>query len=221
MSAEDAGQYLRLSLIGTFVDKDAGSPLGLSRPQIPFPSPHSDEAQIVETNIPVMTTSDVPEQDRLANAIVRGLGEGAGAGDSAAAIIKPVTGDLPSWDLGHERLHAPCKRSSVLRTADSASNGGPERLEQTAHHCIEDNNIRAPAATQATPAARAIHRPMGVSFSKRISSARSAIQRTFITPPTNKSAIRTQQQPSSGLRAEAPTTGGARNTAHSHLRDDS
>jgi NAD(P)-dependent dehydrogenase (short-subunit alcohol dehydrogenase family) len=52
-------------------------------------------------------TSDVPEQDRLANAIVWGLGEGAGAGDGAAAIIKPVTGDLPIWDLGHEKLHTP------------------------------------------------------------------------------------------------------------------
>ena len=81
----------------------------------------------IRFNIPVMTTSDVPEQDRLANAIVRGLGEGAGAGDGAAAIIKPVTGDLPIWDLGHEKLHTPWKRSSVLRTADSGSNGGPKR----------------------------------------------------------------------------------------------
>jgi len=43
--------------------------------------------------------------------------------------------------------------------------------------------------------ARATHRLKGVSFSKRTSSARSAIQSTFITPPTNKSPIRTQQQP--------------------------
>jgi hypothetical protein len=78
-----------------------------SRPQITFPPSHSDEAQIVETSIPVVTTSDVPEQDRLANAIVWGLGEGAGAGDGAAAIIKPVTGDLPILDLGHEKLHTP------------------------------------------------------------------------------------------------------------------
>jgi hypothetical protein len=63
------------------------------------------------------------------------------------------------------------------------------------HHCGGKNSIRAPAATQPTPAARAIQRPNGVTFSKRTSSARSAIQSTFITPPTNKSAIRTQQHP--------------------------
>ena len=63
------------------------------------------------------------------------------------------------------------------------------------HHCLKNSNIQAPAAIQATPAARATHRPKGVSFSKRTSSARSAIQSTFITPPTNKSTIRTQQQP--------------------------
>ena len=63
------------------------------------------------------------------------------------------------------------------------------------HHCLKNSKIQAPATIQATPAARATHRPKGVSFSKRTSSARSAIQSTFITPPTNKSTIRTQQQP--------------------------
>jgi hypothetical protein len=69
-----------------------------------------------------------------------------------------------------------------------------DRIKQTAHHCLEDSNIQAPAATQAIPAARAIHRPIGASFSKSTSNARRAIQSTFITPPTNKSAIRAQQQ---------------------------
>jgi hypothetical protein len=67
--------------------------------------------------------------------------------------------------------------------------------KRTAHHSFKDDSIQAPVTTQATPAVRAIHRPTGVSFSKRTSSERSAIQSTFITPPTNKSAIRTQQQP--------------------------
>lgn len=57
------------------------------------------------------------------------------------------------------------------------------------------NTIAAPAAIQIAPARRATHRPHGVSFSRRTSSAKSAIQSTFITPTTNKSAMRTQQQP--------------------------
>jgi hypothetical protein len=64
-----------------------------------------------------------------------------------------------------------------------------------AHHYGKDTSSQAPVATHAMPAARAIHRPKSVSFSKRTSSAKSAIQSTFITPPTNKSAIKTQQQP--------------------------
>lgn len=57
------------------------------------------------------------------------------------------------------------------------------------------NSSQVPAATHARPATRAIQRPTGVSFSRRTSSARSAIQSTFITPPTNNSPIKTQQQP--------------------------
>ena len=58
-----------------------------------------------------------------------------------------------------------------------------------------ENTIQIPATMQAIPAARAIRPPHGVSFSRSTSNARSAIQSTFITPTTNRSAIRTQQQP--------------------------
>jgi AraC-like DNA-binding protein len=58
-----------------------------------------------------------------------------------------------------------------------------------------ESTIQTPAAIHTTPAMRAIHPPHGVSFSSKTSSARNAIQSTFITPPTNNSAIRTQQQP--------------------------
>src|SRR6516164_9587234 len=57
------------------------------------------------------------------------------------------------------------------------------------------NNIATPASTQAAPAISAIHCPNGVSFSRSTTSASTAIQSTFITPPTNNSAIRAQQQP--------------------------
>ena len=88
-----------MTLVGAVIDEDARGAFGLSRPQIAFPFPHSDEAQIVEIDITVVTTSDVPEQNRLADAVVRGLGGGAGAGDSTTAIIEPVSSDLPIWNV--------------------------------------------------------------------------------------------------------------------------
>src|SRR6266516_4673452 len=84
----------------------------------------------------------------------------------------------------------------LLRVRDSRRWQIELNVKQVAHHCGgKGTSNQAPAATHAMPAARAIHRPTGVSFSKRTSSAKSAIQSTFITPPTNKSAIKTQQQP--------------------------
>jgi hypothetical protein len=51
-----------------------------------------------------MTGLDVPEQDRLAETVIRGLGEGAWASDGAAAIVKPISRDVPVGNLGHVGL---------------------------------------------------------------------------------------------------------------------
>jgi hypothetical protein len=48
-----------------------------------------------------MATPDVPEQNRLAETVVRGLRESAGAGDGTAAIVEPVSRDVPFGKLGH------------------------------------------------------------------------------------------------------------------------
>ena len=109
LAAKDARQHLGLALVGAFIDEDARCAVGLSCPEIAFPSPHSDKAQIVEIDIAVMATSDVPEQNQLADAIVRGLGEGAGARNSTTAIVEPVSGDLPVWNLNHKKLRSPLK----------------------------------------------------------------------------------------------------------------
>ena len=53
-----------------------------------------------------MTGPDVPEKDRLAEAVVWGLCEGAGASDGAAAIVKPISHDVPVGNLSHEDLRA-------------------------------------------------------------------------------------------------------------------
>src|SRR6516165_6311984 len=103
LAAENAGKHLRLALVGTLVDEDTGAALGLSRPEIAFPSSHPDEAQTVEIDVAVMALPDVPEQDRLAEVVVRGLRKGAGARDGAAAIVEPVSRDVPAGNLSHER----------------------------------------------------------------------------------------------------------------------
>src|SRR6202022_1345935 len=40
LAAENAGKHLGLALIGALVDENAGASLGLSRPEIAFPSSH-------------------------------------------------------------------------------------------------------------------------------------------------------------------------------------
>jgi hypothetical protein len=52
----NARKHLRLALVGTLVDEEAGAALGLSRPEIAFPSSHPDEAQTVEIDIAVMVS---------------------------------------------------------------------------------------------------------------------------------------------------------------------
>src|SRR5262249_43493216 len=121
-SAENEGKHRRLTLVGALVDKDAGGPLGLSRPQITFPPSHTDKAQIVEIDIAVMTGPDVPEKHRLAEAVVRGLREGAGASDGAAAIVKPVSHDLPVGNLSHEDLQAEGSRKQTSLSAAYTDN---------------------------------------------------------------------------------------------------
>src|SRR5262249_60485378 len=69
LAAENAGKYLRLALVGAIVDEDASAPLGLSCPEIAFPSSPPHEAQTVEIDIAVMALPDVPEQDGLAEAV--------------------------------------------------------------------------------------------------------------------------------------------------------
>src|ERR1043166_5360400 len=101
LTAEDTGKHLGLTFVGALVDEDAGAALGPSGPQIAFPSSHPHEAQAVEIDVAVMAPADMPEQDRLAEIIVRGLGERAGARNRAAAIIEPVADDAPAGNRGH------------------------------------------------------------------------------------------------------------------------
>ena len=97
---------------------------------------------------------------------------------------------LQSRQCRYDGDHAENLRRAVQRDEFCAGS-----FRQKASYAIFRNNSHTPAASKVTPEARAIQRPKEKSFSNRMSNASSAIQSTFITPPTNKSAISTQQQP--------------------------
>jgi hypothetical protein len=54
---------------------------------------------------------------------------------------------------------------------------------------------QTPPAIKAIPASRGTSRPNGTTFSTNTNAERAAIQKRFMTPTTNKSAITAQQQP--------------------------
>src|SRR5262249_44767939 len=93
--------------------------LPLAFPAQRSPSHLPTRTKTVEIDIAVMALPDVPEQHRLAEAVVRGLGERAGAGDSAAAIVEPVPRDVPVGKLGHESLHE--RQYDVNRTGSGTA----------------------------------------------------------------------------------------------------
>ena len=69
--------------------------------QVALPSPDANEAQIIEIDVAVMALPNVPKQDRLAHSVIRGLGKGAWARDGAAAVVEPVSRDVPGGNFGH------------------------------------------------------------------------------------------------------------------------
>jgi hypothetical protein len=71
-----------------------------------------------------MTGTDMPEKDRLAEAVVGGLREGAGTSDGAAAIVEPITRDVPIRNLSHEDLQAEESRCAVKELFRLARHAG-------------------------------------------------------------------------------------------------
>ena len=83
---------------------------------------------------------DVPEQDRLADAVVRSLGEGAGARDGAAAIVEPVSRDVPAGNLDHEDLHSQNDNTKLPHRAQA------ERLDVVTFCLGPEGRSGSPAA---------------------------------------------------------------------------
>jgi hypothetical protein len=106
LAPDDALKRFRLVFVGALVNEETGRLLGLPCPEVAFPSPYSDEAETVEVDVSIVAAPDVPEENGLAEAVVRGLGKGAGARNGAAAIVKPVPGDMPAGDIDHGDLHS-------------------------------------------------------------------------------------------------------------------
>src|SRR6267143_3450037 len=102
-SLENQGKRLRLSRVCALFDEEAGRPFDLPRPQVALPSADANVTETIEVDVAVVAATDVPEEDRFAVAIVRCLGEGARARDGAAAVVEPVSSDVPRWDLRHAR----------------------------------------------------------------------------------------------------------------------
>src|SRR5262249_12031068 len=93
---------LGLTLVGTLVDEETGRTRGLPRPEVAFPSAHSDEAEAVEIDLAILATLDVPKEDRFAKAVVGRLRERAGARDGAGAVVEPVSRDVPGLACVHD-----------------------------------------------------------------------------------------------------------------------
>src|SRR5437899_2650881 len=60
-----------------------------------------------------MAALDVPEKDRFAEAVVRGLSERAGTRDGTAAVVEPVADNVPDGTSGHEDLRS-CRGTGTL-----------------------------------------------------------------------------------------------------------
>src|SRR5436190_20949326 len=89
-AADDRRKRRHLPVAGMFVDIHAANPSRLSCPEVALPTADAHKAQIVEFDVAVMALADVPKQHRLAKTVVGRLGEGARAGNRAAAVVEPL-----------------------------------------------------------------------------------------------------------------------------------
>ena len=103
-SLKNQRKRLGLARVGALIDEEASSSLGLPRPEITVPPTNPHETETVEIDVTIVAAFDVPEENGLAKAIVRGLRESAGTCNRAAAVVEPISADVPLWDIGHDPL---------------------------------------------------------------------------------------------------------------------
>jgi hypothetical protein len=103
--------------------------------------------------------------------------------------------DHPSY-RAHAYRWNDAARVKVLATGAAGSHAaarstGAVRTKRAGHRA----KLNAPTRIIAAPANLPLTSPNGIVFSSRTKIAIAAIHRRFITPPTNSSPIRIQQQP--------------------------
>src|SRR5262249_4472718 len=97
-ATKDERQRLGLAAVSPLADENAGRSRHLAGPEISLPAADANEAEPVEIDVSVVAPLDVPEKDGFAVAVVRGLGERAGARDGAAAVVEPISQNVPGGD---------------------------------------------------------------------------------------------------------------------------
>ena len=72
-----ACERLGLGVVGAVIDEEPGLAADPAGPQVALPAADPDEGEAVKDRASVMPAFDMPEEDGLAKAVVRRLGEGA------------------------------------------------------------------------------------------------------------------------------------------------
>ena len=106
-------------------DEEAGRTFDLAGPEVALPSPDANETETIELDVAVVAATDVPEEDRFAVAVVRRLCESARTRDGAAAVVEPVSSDVPGRDLRHVRRLSSAEGRSVSSISTISASPSP------------------------------------------------------------------------------------------------
>src|SRR5690242_18652234 len=114
-TADDCRQCLHLPVVGMIINKEAGHPCRLSRPQVALPAADPHKTELVELDVAIMALADVPEQHRFTKAVIGRLGKGARARNGAAAVVEPVADDMPARNVAHPGAPIECDPTNHSR----------------------------------------------------------------------------------------------------------
>ena len=162
VSTENIRNRPRLNVTSSVVDDYASAPQRIVGPKVSLKISYYGYAEIIEFNVIEMTFPDMPEKNELTKIVIWGLTKCARASDSATAVVKPISSDMPalgrrgqlpargSYRSGHARFGHPAPRTMAsLRDgkycephavggADSAHLNGQTPPTSSAHATSDD-----------------------------------------------------------------------------------